>query len=397
MDIKFPTKFKGLFDPYRYKVFYSGRGAAKTTLFAQALLIKSLQESCTILCCREYQTSIKNSVHQVFVQEIARLKLEKYFNVTYDKITSINGSQFIFAGVANNIENLKSIPNIRYCWVEESSSISKRSLDVLIPTIRAPNSEIWFSFNPYLETDPVYQEFVVNTKPNSLVVKVHYKDNPWCPQVLIDEAEYCKLTDPDKYDNIWDGNPLKISDAIIFKGKFEVQDFETPSNVQIRVGLDFGYSSDPCAIGSNFIIDDCLYIDHAYSQIGLDFDEYHKLLDKIPNIKRLKIWADASLPGNIALIKKQEYFIEGAKKWPNSVQDGITYLKSFRKIYIHPRAQAAIDEFKTYSWKVNKQTDEILAIPEDKNNHFIDSCRYSLNKEILASGTSMSVWAQLSK
>lgn len=397
MNIDFPKQFKGLFEPYRYKVFHSGRGAAKTTLFAQALLINSLKETCTILCCREFQSSIKNSVHQVFVQEIERLKLNSYFDITYDKITSITGSQFIFAGVFGNIDNIKSIPNISYCWIEEGQRISQRSLDVLIPTIRAPNSEIWISFNPYLETDPVYSEFIINKKPNSLVVKTHFTENPWCPQVLIDEANYCKQTDPDKYDNIWDGNPLKISDSIIFKNKFTVKEFDTPEGIQFYQGLDWGFSNDPAACVRSFIIDRKLYIDYAYAEKGVELDQYGTMLDKIPNSKRNKIYADAAQPGNISLVKRQGYFIEGAKKWPGSIEDGISYLKSFEEIIIHPRAEAAIDEFKKYSYKVNKQTDEILAIPEDKNNHIIDSLRYSLHKEILASGTSLSVWSQLGK
>jgi phage terminase large subunit len=396
MKIKIPTKFKPLWDKARYKILYGGRGGAKTTIVAQYLLMESLKENMTILCCREFQSSIKNSVHQVLKDEIIRLGLESEFTITDNRIISSIGSQFIFAGIANNIDSIKSIPNIKKCWLEEGQSATARSLEVLIPTIRAPESEIIITFNPYLETDPVY-DFVLNPPPNSIIIKVNYFDNPHCPQVLIDEAEYCKSIDLDKYNNIWLGNTLQISDAVIFKNKYEEKEFETPDNVQLYLGVDWGFSNDPAAVTRSFIKDKCLYIDYGYAETGIELDEYHKLLDNVPNSKRLKIYADAAQPGNISLLRRQGYFIEAAKKWPGSIEDGISFLKSFEKIYIHPRCKSVIYEFENYKWKVNKMTDEILPIPEDKNNHNIDSLRYSLFKEILAIGSNLEQWSKLGK
>ena len=392
--IQFPEKFKGLFEPYRFKIFYGGRGGAKTTQFAIALILLSLQETCTILACREYQTSIGKSVHAVLKQEIVRLGLQEYFTITEDKIVSHTGTQFIFAGIANNIDNIKSIPNIKYCWVEEANSVSQRSWDVLIPTIRAANSEIWVSFNPYLDTEPAWKEFVLKQRPNSLVVKVGWQDNPWFPKELLEELVHLKETDYEKYLNVWEGEPLSLSDAIIYKGKFFVEEFTAPEKADFLHGMDFGYSADPMAMIRCFVQDAILYIDYEAYAHGVELDEYGPYIESIPTGKRWKWYADSANPDNINLIRRQGYSIEAVNKSKNtnSVEGGISHIRAYRKIIVHPRCKNTINELSKYCWKTDKISGDIQPVPKSGNDHAMDALRYALSKYISKGTMTLEKW-----
>ena len=164
IDINVPAIFTGLWkNSCRYKVLYGGRGSGKTHQVAEYLIVKSLLNKEKVLCTREIQRSIKESVHAVLVSKINSLGLDKYFTVTENKISNVSGSEFIFAGLRMNIDSIKSIEGITKCWVEEAQSVSRKSLDILRPTIRAKNSEIIITFNPERDEDPVWQDFIVNT------------------------------------------------------------------------------------------------------------------------------------------------------------------------------------------------------------------------------------------
>ena len=171
----FPAKLKCLFEPKnsRYRVLYGGRGAGKSHSIARALLCKGVESTLRILCAREFQTSIKDSVHKLLVDQIYEMKLEAHYNITQTSIKGLNGTEFIFAGIKNNINGLKSIESISICWVEEANNVTATSWDILIPTIRKENSEIWISFNPELPTDETYKRFVISP-PDNAVVPVSY-------------------------------------------------------------------------------------------------------------------------------------------------------------------------------------------------------------------------------
>lgn len=202
-----------MLDPWRFKVFYGGRGGAKSHTFGDVLLMKTAAEKKRVLCAREVQNSIKDSVKRLLDDEIDRLGMRSIFYSTDNEIKNLNtGSLFLFTGLRTNPERIKSYEAIDYCWVEEAESMSERSLDLLIPTIRGENSEIWFSYNPERMSGAVHKKFVINTPPpRSLVRKVTYRDNPWFPSVLDEERKHCLATDPDKYDHIWEGNPVTMS------------------------------------------------------------------------------------------------------------------------------------------------------------------------------------------
>ena len=214
--VEFPQKLRFLFHPSRYKVAHGGRGAAKSWAFARALLILGASKPLRILCAREIQKSIKDSVHQLLKDQIVTLGLESFYTVTNTSIVGKNGTQFGFEGLKHNITNIKSWEGADLCWVEEAHTVSKSSWDVLIPTIRKEGSEIWVSFNPELEEDETYQRFVVNPPPDAVVVKVNYWDNPWFPDVLRKEMEYLKEKDHAAYLNVWEGHCRAAVEGAIF-------------------------------------------------------------------------------------------------------------------------------------------------------------------------------------
>ncbi len=382
--IDIPKVFKEWLDPYRYKVSYGGRGAGKSWAYAVLIVVKCLQKNIRVLCCREFQTNINQSVYGLLKDTIARYKLGKYFKITNNKITcTLTGSEISFTGLHFNPTEIKSYEGIDICWVEEAQSVSKQSWDVLIPTIRKEGSEIWISFNPDLETDETYQRFVVNKADNELLVKINYDQNPYFPEVLRKEMEHCKKVDPEAFDNIWDGNVRKYSNAQIFKDKFEVVEFETPNNnVQFLFGADWGFAEDPSTLIRCYILNDCLYIDKEAYGIGIGLNQLDAFYRTIPNLEHNKIMADNSRPETINFMKKKGFWIEGAKKWGGSVEDGIAIMRSFEKIYIHPSCKHTEDEFKFYSYKVDKLSNKVLPVIEDKNNHCIDAIRYALDEVI---------------
>lgn len=208
--------FDELYHPHRYKAFYGGRGAAKSWAFADALLVQGIESPLRILCTRELQKSIKDSVHKLLSDRIAANGFQTEYRVLDTEIRGRNGSQFIFSGVKHNTTELKSLEGIDRCWVEEAERVSDESWRVIIPTIRKPGSEIWLSFNVRLKTDSTYQRFVVNPPPDAYVKKVSYRDNPWFPDVLKAELEHLKATDYDEYLHVWEGELKTYADGAYY-------------------------------------------------------------------------------------------------------------------------------------------------------------------------------------
>ena len=231
LEIQFPAAFKDMPVPRRYKVWYGGRGGAKSWSIGRGLLLMGVQRPLKVLCTREFQSSIADSVHALLKQQIPELELGNFYEVQRDSILGLNGTEFIFAGLRHNPKKVKSTEGVDIAWVEEADTISNDSLDLLIPTIRKDDSEIWFSFNPDQETDPVYHRFVVNGRDDAMVRKVTYADNPWFPEVLRKEMEYDRAHDTDKYLHVWEGEPRKASKAQVFAGKWRIG--ETPDKSEV--------------------------------------------------------------------------------------------------------------------------------------------------------------------
>ena len=221
MSAEFPAKLKFLFQPSRYKCAYGGRGSGKSWGFARALLILAASKPLRILCTREVQKSIKDSVHKLLSDQIQELGLGAHYRILETEIRGINGSEFLFAGLSTQtVESIKSYEGVDICWCEEAQAISRKSWTILIPTIRKPSSEIWITFNPDLDDDETYKRFVVDPPPEAQVVKVNYHDNPWFPEVLEKERAHAeRVLAPDEYRNIWEGDCKAAVDGAIYAGE----------------------------------------------------------------------------------------------------------------------------------------------------------------------------------
>lgn len=219
MRAQFPSKLKPLFRSARYKVFHGGRGSGKSWGVARALLILARQKRLRILCTREVQKSIKDSVHALLSDQIQSLGFGADFQILETEIRCTRtGSVFLFAGLSQHtVESIKSFEGCDIVWVEEAQTVSDKSWDVLIPTIRKPGSEIWITLNPQLETDETFQRFIANPPPDSVVVEMNYNDNPWFPAVLETERLHAQKTmKAEKYRHIWEGKCMPAVDGAIY-------------------------------------------------------------------------------------------------------------------------------------------------------------------------------------
>lgn len=384
--ISIPKIFKVLKEKSRYKVLYGGRGGGKSWAIAITLLIIGTQKKTRVLCAREVQISIQDSVHKLLKDLIYTLGIGNFYTITKNRIVGLNGTEFLFKGIAHDPMQIKSLEGVDICWVEEAQKVSEESWEILIPTIRKKGSEIWVSFNPYLETDATYKRFITKTPPNTILKKINHYDNKHFPQELQEEMEYQREVDYDLYLHIWEGQCRTASDAQIFRDKFIIEDFSINKvakekkhlDLAFYYGLDWGFAQDPTAVIRCTVIGYELYIDYEAGDTQVELDHTHKLIDKIPKAKDHTIRADSARPESISFVKRQGYKIVGVEKWAGSVEDGIEFIRSFKKVHIHSRCKEVANEFVKYSYKVDKVTGDILPIVIDANNHYIDALRYAL-------------------
>ncbi len=361
----------------RYKILYGGRGSSKSTAFADGLLVWAKRDKIRVLCTREMQNSIKDSVHQLLSDRITDLGYEDDFTIQDKVIYSRSGSEIIFKGLKHNIKEIKSTEGINICWVEEAEAVSEYSWTQLTPTIREPDSEIWVSFNPENEKSPTYLRFIKNPNDDSISEELNYVDNKYFPEVLRKEMEYDKRVDYDKYLHVWEGKCKHYGQDLIIKN-FVVEEFETPADAEFRFGADWGFSNDPTVLGRMFIKDKTLFIDHEFYAVGVEISELEAAFDSVPESRKWKITGDSERPDTISFMQKKGFPIVGAKKGKGSVEDGIQFLRSFEKIVIHPRCPKAKDNFANYRFKRDKITNEILPIPAEGSDHWPDTARYAL-------------------
>lgn len=392
--IDLPEPFECLLGDSRYVVLKGGRGGAKSWTIARVLVLLAAASPMRILCAREYQSSIADSVHRLLQDQIWNLGLQRRFKITESAITSNTGSLFIFKGLRKSIQEIKSLEGVDLCWIEEAQSVSNESWDILIPTIRKQGSRIWISFNPGEETDPTYQRFVVKPPPDAIVQTVNWEDNPWFPETLDSERRYLQSIDQEAYDHIWGGHPRTITDAVIFGNRTSVEGFETPPDARFFYGADWGFAADPTALVRSFIQGNKLFIDQEQFGFGVEIDELPQLFDAMPGTRAWPIKADGARPETISYMRRAGFNISAADKWPGSVEDGIAHLKGFEQIVIHERCKNMQQERRLYRYKVDPKTGEILPVIVDKHNHGWDAERYALDGYIQRRG-GMGVWAKL--
>ncbi len=376
----FPSKLDFLFQPARYKVAHGGRGGAKSWGFARALLIQAAERKLRVLCARELQNSIQDSVHKLLAEQVDALGLGSFYEVQQASIRGRNGSEFIFSGLRSNITKIKSMEGLDVVWIEEAQTVSSDSWDVLIPTVRKDGSEIWVSFNPDQDSDPTYERFVKKPPPGAAVVQIGWQDNPWLPRVLRDEKDYLYSTDPEAAAHVWGGETRKNSVAQVLRGRYVIESFEPHAKWHgPYLGADWGFAVDPSALVKLWIHERTLYVEHEAWGVGVDLDDTPALFDKVPGARKATIRADSSRPETISHMRRHGYGgVIGCPKGQGSVEDGVEHLRSYERIVIHPRCTHAAEEARLWSYKVDKLSGDVLPVLLDKNNHCWDAARYAL-------------------
>ncbi len=384
----FPKKLQFLFEPHRYKVAYGGRGSGKSWSFARALLSQATEKPLRILCAREIQRSIKQSVHTLLNDQIQALGLGAFYEVLEAEIRGLNGSSFSFTGLANNtVESIKSYEGVDCVWVEEAQTVSRKSWDILIPTIRKPDSEIWISFNPNIDTDDTYQRFVVDPPDNAKVVKVNWQDNPWFPEVLEIERQHSLNTNPD-YANIWEGECKAAVDGAIYSNEIrEAQEAGRVTNVpydpmlKVHVVMDLGWNDSMSVILCQKGVSDLRVIGYI--------EDDHRTLDSYSaQLKALPYsWGTMYLPHDgqskdfkhgISAEDIMRKFGWDVRIVPRmDIEAGIKIARmNFHRVYFDKSAHRLVDCLKHYRRSINSATNEPGAPLHDEYSHGADAFRY---------------------
>ena len=407
VNIELPPKLIPIFSiPYiRYRSSWGGRGSSKTRSFAKMTAIKGymfaeMGVSGTLLCGREFMNSLADSSMEEIKQAIrSEPFLNDYYEMGENYIRTKNRLvDYSFCGLRHNLDSIKSKARILLAWIDESETVSEMAWRKLLPTVREeitlPTgekifSEVWVTWNPEKRDSATSQRFrheqIFDDKGVLIGVgcEMNYMDNPWFPEVLDIERRRDKANQDDAtYRWIWEGAYLELSEAQIFRNKYESREFEADPKKWDGpyIGLDFGFSQDPTACVKAWIHDGCIWIDYEAGKVGLELDDTVDFLKRrIPEIEKYPIGADSARPESISHLKRKGLFrIKGVEKGKGSVEDGIEFIKSFKKVYIHPRCKQTLFEFREYAYKKDRLTDEVLPIVVDANNHYIDALRYAL-------------------
>lgn len=367
----------------RYRVAYGGRGSAKSWNFARRLLMLGAATRLRILCAREYQSSIRDSVHRLLADQAALIGYGDFYKVQQRSITGLNGTEFLFEGIKRDPHKIKSMEGVDIAWVEEAEAVSDESWSVLIPTVRKPGSEIWVTFNPALATDPTWRRFVEDPPARSIVRAVGYRDNPWLPDVLAEEARELRRKDPEAYAYIWGGQPWQRSDAEVLAGRWRVEEFRPGEGWQgPYYGADWGFAKDPTVLVRLWLADSRLWIEYDERGVGLSMDDIARRWDRVPGSRAHTIRADNARPETINEMKTRGFKCVGAPKWPGSVQDGVEHLRSYEEIVIHPRCKGWQQEARLWRYKTDARTGDVLPKLADGNDHGPDATRYGLSPMI---------------
>ena len=390
----FPEKLSFLFQPARYKVAYGGRGSAKSWSFARALLLLGINKPLRILCAREIQRSIKDSVHQLLSDQIMNLEITSKYDVQQTEINGGNGTRFLFVGLSEmTVDTIKSYEGIDIVWIEEGQTITERSWKILIPTIRKDGSEIWISFNPELESDPTYMRFVKNPAPNSVVVMVNFRDNPYFNEVLELERQDCINRFPRDYNNVWEGmcRPA-VEGAIYFDEVAAMERDNRVCNVpydpmlKAHIIFDLGFN-DEMAVS---------IVQRHVSEIRIIRyieDTQKTLAYYSAELRELRYnWGKMWLPyadgfskdiktgkGSDQILTALGWNVAKKEEVANvDVEDGIRQTRLiFPRIYVDKtNCMQLVESWKRYRRHINKQTLTAGAPVHDQYSHGADNTRY---------------------
>lgn len=377
-----PDKAGDIFEVYKpYVVLYGGRGSGKSETVARYCLFRAIQKQTLILCARESQNSLSDSVHALISGLINSMGLHDLFTVERDKIFhKHNGSKFIFKGMRQDAGHLRSMTGVDIVWIEEAQYIGRAGFTSLDDTIRKDGSQIIMVLNPRYADDPIYQDFVAVKRDDTLKININILDNKFATKISKDKAQRMKDTDYDQYRHVYEGELKEASDSLIFKGKYEVREFPAPADDTILYhGADWGFSQDPNAIIRAWIDEsnNNLMVDYAVFGYQTEIEDLPKLFNEIPKIKYHEVRADNARPETISFMVSKGYRVVPCDKGKGSVEDGIERLRGFNKIIVHPRCVELIDEFRNYSYKIDQRTQKITTAIRDDYNHGIDALRYA--------------------
>lgn len=386
--IEIPEKLVDVYGPERgsvqYRATYGGRGSGKSQTAALISAVWGYAEPLRILCTRELQVSIKDSFHREIKDAIStRPWLEDHYDVGVDYLRGKNGTEFVFRGLRHNSSSIKSLAGIDLTIVEEAEDVPEESWLALEATVfRQPKSELWAIWNPRSESSPVDKRFRRKPPGSSLIAGVNWSDNPFFPSGLesLRKREMDRL-DWSTYSHIWEGDYLQNSDAQVFSNKFDVQEFEPQTHWDgPYFGLDFGFAQDPTAAVECYIKDERLYIRREAGRVALELDDTASFItSRMPTIAMHNIRADSARPESISYLQRHGLpSIRSVKKWPGSVEDGVSFIKSMDRVVIHPDCPETAREFRLYSYKQDRLSGDILPKMVDANNHYIDALRYAV-------------------
>lgn len=384
LDIATPRWAVPLLAPARFKGAKGGRSSGKSHFFAEAAVERMVEDAdLSVVCIREVQKSLKYSAKRLVEKKIRTLGVAHLFTVLETEIRRTDGSGvMIFQGMQDHTaESIKSLEDFGIAWVEEAQSLSKRSLDLLVPTIRAAGSELWFSWNPDQPTDAVEQLLVQEPPDDAVVVHVTYRDNPFCPAESQADARRLLRKDPDGYAHVWLGEYNTRSAAQVLAGMWRVDAFEPePWWDGPYQGADFGFAQDPSTLVRCWVAGRRLMVERESWKVGLEIDDTAtRWQEDVPGAARYVTRADSARPETISYLKRHGFpLIVPVAKWPGSVEDGIAHLRSYDEIVIHERCVRTQEEARLYRYKVDARSGDVLPVIVDAHNHLIDPIRYAL-------------------
>jgi phage terminase large subunit len=396
LDIEFPEKLGFLFEPHRYKVARGGRGSGKSWSFARAILIHCMQKTTRVLCTREVQKSIQQSVHQLLSDQIEALGLQSHFEILQTEIRGPNGSCIYFSGLSDvTATSLKSFEGVDICWCEEAQTISDKSWKTLIPTIRKEGSEIWVTYNPELETDPTHDRFVTNPPPDCVSVLMNWSDNPWFPAVLDQERQHAQATmRPEDYNHVWEGmcKPA-VEGAIYFEAMSQtvqagrIRDVPHDGSLKTHVIFDLGMADSMTLILAQKVASEVRIIHYIEGTQRI-------LADYSAELRALRLddqpmnWGNVYLPHDGFHTRhqtgKDDATVLRGLGWnvqpvPQAhVNTGIDRAREvFPRVYFHKdRAARLIECLKRYRWNISQKTGEGVTPLHDQYSHGADAFRY---------------------
>ncbi len=389
-DVEIPKNLLPLFQPKRYKILHGGRGSGKSWSVARALIALSASKPLRILCARETQKSIQESVHRLLKDQIGLLGLDSLFDVQESRILGKNGSEITFVGVRQQgVANMKSYEGTDICWVEEAQVVTQKSWDVLIPTIRKPGSEIWVTFNPELDSDPTYERFVLNPPSEAWVQQVNWSDNPWFPPELEKERQDWLKRDPTGYKTVWEGECRPAVEGAIYAREIDqlqregrVRNVPYDPLLKVHTVWDLGWNDSMSIILCQRSASEVRVIDYI--------EDSHRTLDSyVADLREKRLnWGSDYIPHDgrakdFKTGRSTEEMLRAMGRNPRvlgqeSIEEGIKRARMvFPRCYFDKdKTSSLVNSLRRYRRQVNQVTNEPGSPLHDEHSHAADAFRY---------------------